>query len=98
MEQDLPKYALHFNDSTNKWWEDFITQQRSRNVVKPKEKWRLDLLEQPTTLPEVSQEARAAAEKLKRLYDKENREAEVLRQKIRIINPQWVAEFSNLRI
>lgn len=92
MEQDLPKYALHFDDSTNKWWNDFITQQRSRNVIRAKEKWRLNLLEQPTTLPEVSQEALAAAEKLKRLYDKENREAEVLRQKLELfIRSGWLS-------
>lgn len=45
-------------------------QQRSRNAAM-EEKWRLDSLKQLPTQPDTSEEARSAAEKLKRLCDKE---------------------------
>lgn len=77
IEQDLPKYSLHFNKETVKWWRSFLKRQRLRGAVTNNKEWRLDALTQTSTPTAVSEEAVAAAEKLKQLYAKERKEAEV---------------------
>ena len=79
LRQDIPKYHLHFDSETIKWWEEFLESEGPVPSTPPQ--WMLPKLKkQPVTQPKQPHETNPKqdiSETLTRLVEKEEHEVEV---------------------
>ena len=83
LKQDIPKYSLHFDLQTKKWWENFLDNEA--HIVTPSPNWILPMLNvqeenRPIVHPVLTEEQKKATEQLAKLVQKEERQEEVLRK------------------